>query len=188
MQCCAWQHTALSLLILLNEHSAVVDRSPFAAAVPPLPPLLCLLFCVVWTVLGRLSLTPLGRTLPMMMCITNTPFQEMPTGRLSFCVVRRQWQHKKGRRNAPAFTAVDGHFCCFVTSPASYSTCQASGQLSSSSNFTWTCRSAPVKKVTPMFDFFFSLSFLACHFWMLQQHSDSAYPHGQHAPKQRMIQ
>ena len=83
MQCCAWQHTALSLLILLNEHSAVVDRSPFAAAVPPFPPLLCLLFCVVLTVLGRLSLTPLGRTLPMMMCITNTPFQEIPAARLS---------------------------------------------------------------------------------------------------------
>jgi hypothetical protein len=79
MQCCAWQHTAFSLLILLNEHSAVVDRSPFAAAVPPFPPLLCLLFCVVLTVLGRLSLTTLGRPLPIMMCITNTrrpPFED----------------------------------------------------------------------------------------------------------------
>ena len=83
MHCCAWQHTALSLLILLNEHSAVVDRSPFAAAVPAFSPLLCLLFCVVLTVLGRLSLTPLGRPLPMMMCITNAPFQEIPAARLS---------------------------------------------------------------------------------------------------------
>ena len=83
MQCCAWQHTALSLLILLNEHSAVVDRSPFAAAVPQFPPFLCLFFCVVLTVLGSLSLTPLGRPLPMMMCITNTPFQEIPAARLS---------------------------------------------------------------------------------------------------------
>ena len=74
MQCCAWQHTALSLLILLNEHSAVVDRSPFAAAVPAFSPLLCLLFCVVLTDLGRLSLTPLGRPLPMMMCITKRYF------------------------------------------------------------------------------------------------------------------
>ncbi len=74
MQCCAWQHTALSLLILLNEHSTVVDRSPFAAAVPAFSPLLCLLFCVVLTDLGRLSLTPLGRPLPMMMCISKRYF------------------------------------------------------------------------------------------------------------------
>ncbi len=72
----------LSFLILLNEHSAVVDRFPFAAAVPPFPPLLCLLLCVVLTILGRMSLTPLGRPLPMMMCIPNTPFQEIPTARL----------------------------------------------------------------------------------------------------------
>jgi hypothetical protein len=42
-----------------------------------------LLFCVVLTALRRLSLTPLGRPPPMMMCITNTPFQEKPSTRLS---------------------------------------------------------------------------------------------------------
>jgi hypothetical protein len=47
-----------------------------------LPPLLCLLFCVVSTVLGRLSFTPSRRPLPMV-CITNTPFQEIPVARLS---------------------------------------------------------------------------------------------------------
>ena len=55
----------------------MVDRSPLVAVVPPLSPLLFLLFSVVLTVLGRLSLTPFGRPLPMMMCITNTPFQEI---------------------------------------------------------------------------------------------------------------
>ncbi len=83
MQCCVWQHTALSLLIFLNDHSAVVDRSPFPAAVTAFSPLLCLLFPVVLTDLGRLSLTPFGRPLPMMMCITNATFREIPTVRLS---------------------------------------------------------------------------------------------------------
>ncbi len=109
-------------------------------------------------------------------------------GKGIFWKIRRQWQHKKGRRNTPVFTAVDGHFCCFVSSSVSYSTCRVSGWLSSSINFTWTCRSCSVKKVTPMFDFFFSLSFLDCNFWMLQKHSDSTYPYGQHTPKHRMIQ
>ncbi len=40
-------------------------------------------FCVVLTDLRRLSLTPLGRPPPMMVCITNTPFQEKPSTRLS---------------------------------------------------------------------------------------------------------
>jgi hypothetical protein len=63
--------------------SAVVDRSPLVVVVPPLPPLLFLLFSVVLTVLGRLSLTPFGRPLPMIMCTTNTPSQERPSVSLS---------------------------------------------------------------------------------------------------------
>ena len=43
----------------------------------------CCAYFFACTVRGRLSLTPLGRTLPMMMCITNTPFQEIPAARLS---------------------------------------------------------------------------------------------------------